>query len=71
MYYFTFRSSAKPLVTTYFTHSGSILKMLSILGIAKDEQPLTHKSYLIHKDRKWKVSLIDAFASNLAFISYE
>ncbi|XP_031781276.1 multiple inositol polyphosphate phosphatase 1 isoform X3 [Nasonia vitripennis] len=66
-----FDSNDKSLVTAYFTHSGTILKMLSILGIGKETNPLTHESFLSHKDRNWKVSLIDAFASNIAFVLYD
>jgi hypothetical protein len=55
-------------LTFYFTHSGTILKSLAFLGLYKDEH-LTHKDFLL--DRKWRVSEIDAFASNLAFVRYE
>ncbi|XP_074105942.1 multiple inositol polyphosphate phosphatase 1 [Cotesia typhae] len=58
-------------VSAYFTHSGTILKVLSLLGIARDPNPLLHNSYNSSKDRLWRVSLIDAFASNLAFVSYD
>ncbi|CAG5089520.1 Similar to MINPP1: Multiple inositol polyphosphate phosphatase 1 (Pongo abelii) [Cotesia congregata] len=37
----------------------------------KDPNPLLHDSYNSSKDRLWRVSLIDAFASNLAFVSYD
>lgn len=67
-----FRSTDKSLVTAYFTHSGTILKMLSALGLAIDLNPLTHETFSLHKDsRNWKTSLIDAFASNIAFVLYE
>ena len=54
--------------TFYFTHSGTILKSLAFLGLFRDDT-LTHKDYA--KDRLWKVSEIDAFATNLAFVRYE
>ncbi|XP_057320410.1 multiple inositol polyphosphate phosphatase 1-like [Microplitis mediator] len=58
-------------VSAYFTHSGTLLKVLSLLGLARDPNPLVHNSYNSSEDRLWRVSLIDAFATNLAFISYE
>ncbi|XP_055842757.1 multiple inositol polyphosphate phosphatase 1 [Episyrphus balteatus] len=55
--------------TFYFTHSGTMLKLLAHLGLYKDEQHLTHMDATI--PRHWRTSAIDAFASNLAFILYE
>ncbi|XP_062141359.1 multiple inositol polyphosphate phosphatase 1-like isoform X2 [Drosophila sulfurigaster albostrigata] len=55
--------------TFYFTHSGTLLKMLAHLGVARDERPLTHKDF--GKDRLWRTSEIDAFATNLAFVRYD
>lgn len=54
--------------TFYFTHSGTLLKMLAHLGVAKDERPLTHKDF--EMKRLWRTSEIDAFATNLAFVRY-
>ncbi|XP_055371226.1 multiple inositol polyphosphate phosphatase 1 [Condylostylus longicornis] len=61
-------NSSYPNATFYFTHSGTILKFLSHLGLHKDNFVLTHKDFL--KERKWKTSEIDAFASNIAFVTY-
>ncbi|KAK2579147.1 hypothetical protein KPH14_001317 [Odynerus spinipes] len=59
------------LVSAYFTHSGTILKLLARLGIAKDTHPLTHNSFSVHADnRAWRTTYIDAFATNIAFILY-
>jgi len=55
----------------YFTHSGTILKMLGLLGLYKDEDELRHDNYLKMQNRQWKTSQIDAFGSNLAFILYK
>ncbi|XP_051168153.1 multiple inositol polyphosphate phosphatase 1 isoform X2 [Leptopilina boulardi] len=66
-----FESNAKLSVVSYFTHSGAIVKFLCLLGLSKDETPLTSESFLFHKDnRLWRTSLIDTFASNIAFIFY-
>lgn len=64
-----FRDDTLPPNTFYFTHSGTILKLLSHLGLYKDPQPLTADSF--SKPRLWKTSKIDAFGSNLAFILYK
>ncbi|EDW62317.2 multiple inositol polyphosphate phosphatase 1 [Drosophila virilis] len=55
--------------TFYFTHSGTLLKMLAHLGVARDERPLTHKDF--ESGRLWRTSEIDAFATNLAFVRYD
>jgi len=55
--------------TLYFTHSGTLLKLLAHLGLARDKKPLTHKHFA--SERRWRTSQIDAFATNLAFLRYE
>ena len=61
----------------YFTHSGTILKLLSYLGLYKEsvnEQTgirpaLRHDNYEIMKNaRKWRTSFIDPFASNVGLV---
>ncbi|EDW52981.1 multiple inositol polyphosphate phosphatase 1 [Drosophila sechellia] len=55
--------------TLYFTHSGTLLKLLAHLGLARDKKPLTHKHFA--SERLWRTSQIDAFATNLAFLRYD
>jgi len=55
--------------TLYFTHSGTLLKLLAHLGLARDNKPLTPKHFA--SERRWRTSQIDAFATNLAFLRYE
>lgn len=55
--------------TFYFTHSGTLLKSMAFLGLYRDEYPLTHKDF--ERKRQWRVSEIDAFASNLVFTQFE
>jgi len=57
----------------YFTHSGTILKLLALLGVAKDVYPLMHNTFIPNEEneREWSSSIIDAFASNMAFVLYE
>ena len=61
----------------YFTHSGTILKLLSYLGLYKEtvnestgvRSHLRHDNYESMKNgRNWRTSLIDAFASNIGFV---
>ncbi|CAL7947580.1 unnamed protein product [Xylocopa violacea] len=70
---FNFFGSVKgPLVSAYFTHSGTILKLLALLGVAKDDQHLTHDSFSLYADyRAWRTGVIDSFASNIAFVLYD
>ncbi|XP_055533892.1 multiple inositol polyphosphate phosphatase 1 [Wyeomyia smithii] len=55
--------------TFYFTHSGTLLKAMAFLGLYKDDFVLTHKDF--DRRRQWKVSEIDAFATNLVFTKFE
>ncbi|XP_058062146.1 multiple inositol polyphosphate phosphatase 1 [Anopheles bellator] len=57
-----------PPFTFYFTHSGTLLKSLAFLGLYKDSEPLMAQHY--RYKRKWRVSQIDAFGSNLYFTLY-
>lgn len=62
-------NSTQPISTFYFTHSGALLKLLAHLSLYKDDFSLTHMDF--NKDRHWHVQSIDAFASNLVFVSFE
>lgn len=55
--------------TVYFTHSGTVLKLVAKLGLYKDKKPLYHTDF--ENNRQWRVSKIDAFASNIFFITFE
>lgn len=46
-----------------------MLKLLAHLGLYKDEFSLTHKDF--DKERQWHLENIDAFGSNLLFVSFE
>lgn len=65
--YFVNSSKGIPHGIFYFTHSGTLLKLLAHLGLYKDAKPLT---FIMQNDRHWKVSKIDAFGSNIAFVKY-
>ncbi|CAH1180036.1 unnamed protein product [Phaedon cochleariae] len=59
-----------PRVNVYFTHSGTLLKMLAHLGLYEDDEHLTAKNFDHMLTRKWRTSLIDSFGTNLAFVLY-
>ncbi|XP_043281784.1 multiple inositol polyphosphate phosphatase 1 [Venturia canescens] len=65
-----FQSDDEVTTRAYFTHSGTVLKILALLGIAKDEEALKHDSFARDENRLWRTSLIDSFASNIAFVLY-
>ncbi|KAF4520064.1 hypothetical protein B566_EDAN007920 [Ephemera danica] len=57
--------------TFYFTHSGTILKLLSHLGLYRDATSLLHSNFeQYRKHRQWRVGLIDSFATNIAAVLY-
>ncbi|CAG9767062.1 unnamed protein product [Ceutorhynchus assimilis] len=64
-------TSAYPKAVIYFTHSGTLLKILAHLGLYKDNEALTASNYDSMSNRKWKTSLIDSFATNLALLLYD
>jgi multiple inositol-polyphosphate phosphatase/2,3-bisphosphoglycerate 3-phosphatase len=56
-------------LTFYFTHSGTILKLLTFLELYQDDFQLTADK--LNRDRKWQTSLIDTFSSNIVAILYQ
>lgn len=62
-------NSTHPASTFYFTHSGTVLKLLAALDLYKDGKKLKHTDS--EEKRKWRTSEIDAFASNLMFVTFQ
>jgi len=59
-------------VISYFTHSGTTLKMVARMGLFNDTEQLRSDNYRRHLDsRKWRTSIIDKFGTNLAFVLYK
>lgn len=56
----------------YFSHSGTLLKVLARLGLFEDSIALKHSNRLSDemKKREWRTSLIDSFATNIAFVLF-
>lgn len=57
-----------PRATLYFTHSGTLLKVLAHLGLYDDEKPLTSEDY--GKPYQWAAGKIAPFGTNLAFVKH-
>lgn len=52
----------------YFTHSGTILKFLTFLGLFKDSEQIKSNNFHVMKDaRLFRTSKIDPFGANIAF----
>lgn len=67
-----YRADEGLVVSVYFSHSGTILKLLALLGIAKEDQHLTHDLFSLYaENRAWRTGVIDTFASNIAFVLYK
>ncbi|XP_069691317.1 multiple inositol polyphosphate phosphatase 1-like [Periplaneta americana] len=62
--------SPQPAGVFYFTHSEMLQMILLPLGIAQDEEPLTHSNYEQMRNRLWKTSYITPFAINLAVVLF-
>jgi len=52
----------------YFTHSGTLLKLLAFLQTHQDEEHLTSQNFKTMKNRLWRTSDIGPFASNISFL---
>ena len=53
--------------TFYFSHSGSILKLLTYLGLFKDSDVNSNNYSEQRSNRAWRTSSFDPFAANVAF----
>lgn len=53
----------------YFTEGEGLLRLIARMGLAKDEQSLTHETSP-SAERKWRTSLIGSFAANIAVVVY-
>jgi len=68
----TFKNISKGLVSRkgsfYFTHSGTILKLLTFLKIAQDDNSLRSDNFIEMEGRKWRTSHLGPFGANIAFV---
>lgn len=64
-------SNNLPKTVAYFTHSKSILLLLTALKAVKDSDSLRADNYYSMSRRKWRLSEISPFSSNLAAIKYD
>lgn len=64
------RDKTGPLGVFYFGHSLNVLSMVSRLGIGKDDTPPLSTNFESMKNRKWRTSFIDPFASNVIAVFY-
>ena len=54
-----------------FGHHGTVVRLLGILGLFKDEEPLKADNFERHTNRKFRNSRIGPFSTNIAFVLYE
>lgn len=64
-------SNEEPKAVVYLTHSSSLLLMLTALKAFKDEDTLRADNYHSMSNRKWRLSEIAPFASNIAIVKYD
>lgn len=62
---------SKLTTSAYFTHVEELLKILSLLGVAKDNEELHNDLTCKSKSRQWKTTLFAGFGANIAFVSYD
>ncbi|KAK3930957.1 Multiple inositol polyphosphate phosphatase 1 [Frankliniella fusca] len=72
MFSFFSSSNLEKKAVLYFSHSGTVLKMLAHLGLYRDPKPLRASNFpYMLQNRQWRVSQISSFASNIAFVLYK
>lgn len=64
------RDKTGPLGIFYFGHSTNIMSIVARMGIGKDDIPLLSTNFEKMKHRKWRISFIDPFASNVIAVFY-
>lgn len=69
--YFNFNRESDRKANLYFTHSEAVIKFIAHLGLFKDSEELTSKTFEPIDDRKWHISKIGNFASNVAVILHK
>lgn len=57
-------------VVMQFGHAETLLPLLALMGLFKDEKPLTADSFSGHSDQKFRSGTIVPYASNLLFVLY-
>ncbi|XP_050520562.1 multiple inositol polyphosphate phosphatase 1-like isoform X2 [Daktulosphaira vitifoliae] len=63
--------SEGPRGVFYFGHSSNLLSLISRLGLFKDTEPITADNFDKMKNRKFRTSSIDSFASNMIVALYK
>ncbi|KAG8435543.1 hypothetical protein GDO86_013469 [Hymenochirus boettgeri] len=57
-------------VVMQFGHAETLLPLLALLGLFKDEKPLTADNFSMQSNRKFRSGQIVPYASNLVFVLY-
>lgn len=65
------RGQSGPKGVFYFAHSSNVMNTIAGLGFAKDNSHLLSTNYEEMRDRKWRTSILDPFASNIIVALYE
>lgn len=65
--------AGNPKGVFYFSHSGTLLKVLARLGLFKDSTVMKHSNRKSRemRNREWRTSLIDSFATNIALVLFK
>ncbi|KAK4014322.1 hypothetical protein OUZ56_026848 [Daphnia magna] len=62
--------SPNPKGKFYFTHTGTVLKVMARFGLFKDAIPVKHSNRELMKHREWRTSLISSFGTHLALVLF-
>ncbi|CAH2322164.1 multiple inositol polyphosphate phosphatase 1 isoform X1 [Pelobates cultripes] len=57
-------------VVMQFGHAETLLPLLALMGLFKDEKPLTAENFSLQSERKFRSGRIVPYASNLVFVLY-
>lgn len=65
-----FLESGKPHGVFRFAHTGTVIPLLTMLGMYKDVVPLRADNYLLQANRKFRISNVVPMGGNVAFVLY-
>ncbi|KAM3912538.1 multiple inositol polyphosphate phosphatase 1 [Leptodactylus fuscus] len=57
-------------VVMHFGHAETLLPLLALMGLFKDEKPLTADNFSMHLEQRFRSGRIVPYASNLVFVLY-
>jgi len=59
-----------PYGVFYFSHEGTLGKVMARLGLFRDSEPLRADNFIWNIGRQWRTARVLPFASNMVFVLF-